>query len=118
MSSDQPPAEDVAVPESIWEEPPVVAVVATPGASGNSIVALVLSITSWVVCPILFAVIALVFANKAEKEISASNGSVGGGAFVSASKIVAWVNIGVYAAAVVLGLLALFFFIILGVSSS
>jgi len=128
MSSETPPAEESPaqespaevnpVTESIWEERQVVAAVANPGASGNSIVALVLSITSWVVCPILFAIIALVFANKAEKEIAASNGSVGGGAFVTASKIVAWVNIGVYSAFIVLGLLALFFLTILGVSGN
>lgn len=104
--------------ESIWEEPAVVSVTAIPSASGNSIVALVLSITSWVVCPIVFAIVALVFANKAEKEITASNGSVGGGAFVTASKIVAWINIGVYSAVVVLGIIGLFFLTILGVSSS
>jgi hypothetical protein len=91
---------------------------AAPGASGNSIVALVLSITSWVVCPIVFAIVALIFANKAEKEISASKGAVGGGAFVTASKIVSWINIGVYSAVVVLGIIALFFLTILGVSSN
>jgi uncharacterized membrane protein len=102
----------------MWDEPQAVEVVATPRVSSNSIVALVLSITSWVVCPIVFAVVALVFANKAEKEIAASNGSVGGGAFVSASKIVAWINIGVYTAVVILGILALFFLTIFGVSGN
>ncbi len=104
--------------ESIWDERAVVSVTATPSPSGNSIVALVLSITSWVVCPIVFAIVALVFANKAEKEIAASNGSVGGGAFVTASKIVAWINIGVYSAVVVLGIIGLFFLTILGVSGN
>ena len=128
MSSETPPAEESpaqentalenTVTESIWEERQVVAAVSNPGASGNSIVALVLSITSWVVCPIVFAIIALVFASKADKEIAASNGSVGGGAFVTASKIISWINIGVYAAIVVLGLLALFFLTILGVSGN
>lgn len=102
----------------MWEEPVVVAVAATPSPSSNSIVALVLSITSWVVCPIIFAVVALIFASKAEKEINASNGSIGGGAFVSASKIISWINIGVYSALVILGLLALLLFTILGVSGS
>lgn len=133
MNSETPPAEESPteespteesnaqenpVTESIWEERQVVAAVSNPSASGNSIVALVLSITSWVVCPIVFAIIALVFASKADKEIAASNGSVGGGAFVTASKIISWINIGVYAAAVVLGLLALFFLTILGVSGT
>jgi hypothetical protein len=115
---DQPPVDNAGPIGSMWDEPQAVEVVATPRVSSNSIVALVLSITSWVVCPIVFAVVALVFANKAEKEIAASNGSVGGGAFVSASKIVAWINIGVYTAVVILGILALFFLTIFGVSGN
>ncbi len=121
MSSDQPQSKGIDPVESIWEvEPivPVVAGVAPPGASSNSIVALVLSICSWVVFPIVFAVVALVFASKAEKEIAASGGSIGGGAFVTASKIVSWINIGVYAALAILGLLALLLFTILGVSGN
>ncbi len=118
MSSDQPQSKGINPVESIWEAEPVAAVAATPSASSNSIVALVLSICSWVVFPIVFAVIALVFASKAEKEIAASNGSVGGGAFVTASKIVSWINIGFYAALVILGLLALLLFTILGVSGN
>ena len=104
--------------DSIWIEPVAANVTASPSASGNSIVALVLSITSWVVCPIIFAIVALVFANKAEKEIAASNGSIGGGAFVTASKIVSWINIGLYSALLVLGIIALFFLTILGVSGN
>lgn len=121
MNNQTPEPEITAVEvskESIWEEPVVVSVTANPSASGNSIAALVLSISSWVVCPIIFAIVALVFANKAEKEIAASNGTVGGGAFVTASKIVAWINIGVYSAIVILGIIALFFLTILGVSGN
>ena len=126
MSSDTPePAvsqAQVSSPaESIWEEAahqPVIGLPAAPSASGNSIAALVLSIASWVIFPIVLAIVALVFASKAEKEITASNGSIGGGPLVTASKIVAWVNIGVYAALVVLGILALFFLTILGVSGN
>jgi hypothetical protein len=121
MTNETPDPEVTAVEastESIWIEPAVVRTSVAPSASGNSIVALVLSITSWVVCPIVFAIVALVFAHKAEKEISASNGSVGGGAFVTASKIVAWINIGVYSAVVILGIIGLFFLTILGVSGN
>ena len=90
----------------------------TPGPSGNSIAALVLSIASWAIFPIVLAIVALVFANKAEKEITTSNGSISGGSFVTASKIVAWVNIGFYAALVILGMLGLFLLTILGVSGN
>jgi len=115
----EPKVTAVEVPtDSIWDEPPVVAYAPAPGASGNSIVALVLSITSWVVFPIVFAIVALVFAHKAEKEIAASSGAIGGGAFVTASKIVAWINIGFYAALIVMVIIALFFLTILGVSGN
>ena len=76
---------EVSVPaESIWEEAPsqpVMALPPTSGPSGNSIAALVLSIASWAIFPIVLAIVALVFANKAEKEITTSNGSISGGVF-------------------------------------
>ena len=76
-----------------------------PQTSNSAIIALVLSIVSWVVCPIIPAIIALVFANKADKEIVASNGWVTGGGLVTAAKIVSWINIGLYAALIAIGLL-------------
>jgi hypothetical protein len=79
----------------------------TPQTSNSAIAALVLSIVSWVICPIIPAIIALVFANKAEKEIAVSNGWVTGGGLVTASKIVAWINIGLYAALIAIGILVL-----------
>jgi type VI protein secretion system component VasK len=47
-----------------------------PQTSNSAIVALVLSIVSWVICPVWIT----------------------GGGLVTASKIVAWINIGFYAA--------------------
>jgi type III secretory pathway component EscU len=116
---EQPKSQD----EALWQAEPVVAV-GTPGmvvsqpTSSNSIVALVLSIMSWVVCPVIFAIVALVFANKADKEITANQGNMGGGSLVLASKIVSWINIGFYAALLVLGLLAFFFVALVGVASN
>ena len=81
-----------------------------PQTSNSAIIALVLSIVSWVVCPIIPAIIALVFANKADKEIVASNGWVTGGGLVTAAKIVSWINIGLYAALIAIGLI--FFLIV------
>lgn len=92
-----PPPPTGAVP------PPVYA--PTPQTSNSAIVALVLSIVAWVVCPIIPAIIALVFASKADKEIAASNGWVTGGGLVTAAKIVSWINIGLYAAIIAIGLL-------------
>jgi len=110
----------VPVPESAQPtgQVPSGAVIASQPTSSNSIVVLVLSIVSWVVCPVIFAIVALVFASKADKEIAASGGRIGGGSLVLASKILSWINIGVFAALFVLGILVLLFLTIAGVSSN
>jgi hypothetical protein len=69
--------------------------------SSSAIVALVLAIASWAVCPFVFAIVALVFASKADREIQRSGGSLEGGGLSTAAKIVAWINIGVTLAVVV-----------------
>lgn len=119
MSNETSEPEVSTAPVSVHAEPisvapPNLVLPSTPSASGSSIAALVLSILSWVGIPIVLAIVALVYANKAEKEIAASNGSVAGGSFVLASKIVAWVNIGVYTAFVIPAFAAMFFVMILG----
>lgn len=78
-----------------------------PQTSNSAIVALILAIGAWLVCPIIPAIVALVFANKADKEIAAGNGWVTGGGLVLASKIVAWINIGLYGALIAIGLFVL-----------
>lgn len=88
---------------------------ATQGAtSGNAIAALVLAIASWVVCPIVFAVIALIFASLGRKEIAASGGTRHGMELVTASRIVAWINIGLWAALLVIGLIVGIIVLLLG----
>jgi hypothetical protein len=120
VNPEQPKSQD----ETLWQAEPAPVVAVAPGmvvsapTSSNSIVALVLSIMSWVVCPVIFAIIALVFANKAEKEITANQGQMGGSSLVLAAKIVSWINIGFYAALLVLGLLAFFFVALVGVASN
>jgi hypothetical protein len=108
--------------ESIWQAEPEVVVfgapVINPPTSSNAIVSLVLAIMSWVVCPIIFAIIALVFANKADKEIAGRQGQLGGSSLVLAAKIVSWINIGFYAALLILGVLAFFFVALVGVASN
>lgn len=74
---------------------------AGPKTSSNAIIALVLAAASWAVCPIVAAIVSLVFASMAGKEIDASGGQVEGRGLVTAARIVAWVNIGVTIAAVV-----------------
>jgi len=78
--------------------PPPPAYGPAPQTSNNAVAALVLSIVSWVFCPIIPAIIALVFASKARREILASNGWVTGTGLVTSAKIVAWINIGFWAA--------------------
>ena len=72
---------------------------------------LVLAIVSWVLCPIVPAIIALVLAKKSNDEIAASQGRVGGEGLNTATKIVSWINIGLYAAIIVI--LGAFFLITL-----
>lgn len=81
------------------------ATAAPVSTSGNAIAALVLSIASWVVCPIIFAIIALVFAHLGKKEIEASGGLRQGTELVTAARIVAWVNIGLWAGLLAIGLI-------------
>ncbi len=61
--------------------------------SSDAIVALVLAILSWAVCPFVLAIVALIFASKASKAIAASNGWVEGSGMVTAARIIAWINI-------------------------
>ncbi len=76
-----------------------------PQSSSDAVVALVLAILSWVVCPVVMAIVALVFASKAKKVVEASNGWVEGSGMITAAKIIAWLNI-------IGGVLGLVFFII------
>jgi hypothetical protein len=54
----------------------------------------VLAICSFVVCPVIPAVIALFLAASANRNIRASNGALDGASLVTAAKIIAWINIG------------------------
>jgi hypothetical protein len=92
--------------------------VTAPQTSSNAIVALVLSITSWVVCPIIFAIVALVFANMASKEIKTSGGRVAGEGLVTGAKVVAWINIGLWAALILVGIFAFAIIAVAGGMSS
>ena len=66
---------------------------AVPQTNTSAIVAFVLSLVSWFICPIIAAIVALVFASKAKKEIEASGGWQTGDGFVTAAKIISWINI-------------------------
>lgn len=92
-------------PEGFTEPLVTEAIPAVPAqrTSSDAVVAFVLSVVSWAVCPVIFAVVALIFAAKATKSIEASGGQVNGGGLNLAAKIISWVNIGFWAAILVVG---------------
>ena len=82
-----PPPPGYGPPPNYGQQPPV------RQTASDAIVALVLAILSWVICPVILAIVALVFAGKAKTAIQASNGWVDGSGMVTAAKIIAWLNI-------------------------
>jgi hypothetical protein len=81
--------------------PPAYAPPALPSTSNNAIVALVLAILSFAVCPLVLSIAALIVSKSATREIEASNGWVGGSGLVTAAKVIAWINIGLFIVAMV-----------------
>ena len=101
-----PPGAPPAYPPQAY---PAAGLPPAPETSSNAVIALILAIVSWAVCPIIPAIVALVLASSASKEIAASGGRKTGEGLVTAAKIVSWINIGVWGAAIVIGA---FFFIL------
>lgn len=60
---------------------------------GTAIVALVCAILSWVAIPVVLAIVALVLARTAEREIAASAGEKSGAGLITASRWIAWLNL-------------------------
>jgi len=94
-----PPASPPAAPPTSAYPPPSTppGYAATPGqfpkTSTYAVVSLVLAIGSFVLCPLIPSIAALVVASSASKEIEASNGWITGDGMVKAAKIIAWINI-------------------------
>ena len=82
--------------------------------SSSAIVALVLAIGSWAVCPLVLAIVALVFASKADREIARSGGMLQGGGLSTAAKIVAWINIGIFVAVIVVTIFIIIIAVVAG----
>ncbi len=83
-----------------------------PPTDTKAIVALVLSIGSFVVLPLVPAIIALVLASMSGRDISASGGQLAGAGLVLAAKIISWINI------VLCALVVVFLVIVFGVLAS
>jgi hypothetical protein len=79
---------------------------------GTAIAALVLAITSFIVCPLIPAIVALAMIPGARRTIVSSGGAVEGLGILTAAKVIAWINVGLCA----LGLA--FFILAVAVSSS
>lgn len=83
-----------------------------PGYQGQStdskaIIALVCAIGSFVVFPVVPAIVALVLAPQARRDIAASGGRLTGEGLVTAAKVIAWINL-VLCLLAVLGFVLLF----------
>lgn len=71
-----------------------------PRTSSNAVVAVVLAICSFLVCPLVPAIVALFLASSAQKEIAASGGWVTGEGLVTGARIASWINIGLCVAGI------------------
>ena len=71
---------------------------------GNAVAALVLAICSFIVCPLIPAIVALFLASSAKRNIAASNGSLDGESLVTAARIISFINIGLFVLLIVGGI--------------
>ncbi len=69
--------------------------------------ALILAIASWIVCPIVSAIVALVLAEQSNRAIDSSGGMLEGRAMNTATKWIAWINIVVSALGILLAVVVL-----------
>lgn len=75
---------------------------APPRTDSKAIVALVLAIASFVVCPVVPAIVAIVLANQSLNEIRMSGGAVGGEGMANAARVISWLHLGLVLLAFVL----------------
>lgn len=59
----------------------------------KAIIALVMAIGSFVLFPLVLAIVGLVLASMAQRDIRASGGRLGGEGLVTAAKVISWINI-------------------------
>jgi hypothetical protein len=64
-----------------------------PQTEGSAVAALVCSIVSFMFCPVIPAIAALVIAPGARRKIDASNGRLTGLGLLTAAKWISWINI-------------------------
>jgi hypothetical protein len=86
--------------------------------SGKATAALILAIASFVICPIVPAIIGLVPVCQARQEIAFSNGTLDGEGLATAAKIVAIINLALCGVGAVVAVLALIAIAFLGTNAS
>jgi hypothetical protein len=74
-----------------------------PQTESKAVIGLVLAIASWLMCPFILAIAALVLAGQSNRAITASGGRLEGRSMNTATKVIAWINIVLS----ILGLIAL-----------
>lgn len=92
---------------------PAYAAQAAPRTDGRAVVGLVLAISSWVVCPIITAIVALVLARQSDRDIAASGGWLEGRTLNTATRWVAWINIALMTVLIVLAVVLVGWVIVL-----
>jgi hypothetical protein len=111
-----PPGGQGGVPQPGWGSPypqgyPAYQVRQT---EPTAIWAFVLSITSYVICPVLPAIVALVLASNAKRAIAESRGTKDGEGLATAAQVISWIHLALAA----LVLLLIIFAIAAGTSTS
>lgn len=86
--------------------------------STNAIVGLVLAILSWAICPVVPAIVALFLAHASTREIEESGGMVGGSGINTATRIISWINIGVWGSVLLIFAAFTLVFIVIGLATS
>ena len=87
-----------------------------PRTDSRAIVGLVLSLGSWMLCPVILAIVALVLAGQSDRAIAASGGWLEGRTINTATRWISWINIVVMILLAVVGLVILGFAVSTGSS--
>jgi hypothetical protein len=74
---------------------------------GKAIVGLILAIGSFVVCPLVLAIVALVLAGQSNRAIDASGGRLEGRGINTATRVISWLNIALTVLAIIGGVIVL-----------
>jgi len=70
---------------------------AVPESSGTATGSLIAGILSFIVCPIVLSIVAIILGNQAKEEIRASGGRIAGEGSAQAGIVLGWISIVVFA---------------------